>query len=347
MFVYQERNNLKQIGLLKSRELIMNCTKCNTEILEKVKYCPNCGYHLPSLQRDKSTFAVEFLRKAFQKKEKENPVSNESNEKAIALKKERKWGFGWYILGGLVYLGIKQTYKNLGDTAYTLASIGIILSIPIYFYFRNKILNELSQQITRSFLAGLISVILTASTIPVIAYFMQPNIMREVTVKVKAETEKSKVGIDSFLKEDNNLWEFFTDEPTTENEFRNNIKILDKAIPLYKTKDSIVMVMLDNVNSAIIDANNRYPETMSKYPTTSEQLIKLMNKLKIFAQDTQKKYITLKNYYNAHLEDRNNVDEYYEIFSKAQADLDASSKEYETTAKEIQEILENFINLNK
>ena len=325
----------------------MNCPECNKEILEEVKYCPNCGYHLPSIRRDKPTFYMEFLRKAFEKKEKGNPLSSESTEKIIAVKKERKWGFGWYILMGIVYIGIKGTYKNLGDSVYSLCTIGEILSIPIYFYFRNKILKELSQQITRSFIAGLISFFITAIIVAVIASYMQPNIMREVNNKIKDETRKSKIVMDSLVLEDSKLWEFFTDEPSTENEIRNNIKILDRAIPIYKSKDSTLMAMIDNVNSVIIDANNRYPEIMSKYPITTEFLIKVRNKLIIFAQDTQQKYITLKNYYYAYLENNNNVDEYYKIFSKAQADLETSNSEYLNASKEFQDIMKNATNLTK
>ena len=53
--------------------------------------------------------------------------------------------------------------------------------------------------------------------------------------------------LNSFKKDDALLTDLFIDEPSTRNEIINNIKVLDKSIPLYHFKDSIALSTFNSI----------------------------------------------------------------------------------------------------
>ena len=87
----------------------------------------------------------------------------------IGIPKIKKIGWGWILLLGLIFSAIGQVYHNIGDLIGVLYLIGIITGIPIYFYFRNKVLRVTTSAIFHSLKAGLISYLITAVIVAIVA----------------------------------------------------------------------------------------------------------------------------------------------------------------------------------
>lgn len=165
----------------------MTCQNCHAEISGEVNFCPQCGHHLPSLKRDKPTFDVSVLKKIFSRKEKPIPSTPNTAQAKVELKvanpteiniehkKARKWGWGWYILAGLVYTSVGKEYSYLGEQKGILTAFGGIVCIPIYFYLRNKVFDEMSAINTRSFISGFISFLITACLVVALAKIIAPS----------------------------------------------------------------------------------------------------------------------------------------------------------------------------
>ncbi|MDR3668666.1 MAG: tetratricopeptide repeat protein [Ignavibacteriaceae bacterium] len=168
----------------------MNCPDCHAEILYEVNFCPKCGYHLPKKDQSKSTFDVSVLKKIFNRKDKQKPIITDNQpttpdkqpatSKSIAginveQKKVRKWGWGWYIIFGIMFTSLGKIYSNPSGTTSFLPSLGAIISVVIYFYFRNKVLDEMSAINTRSFLSGLISLVISSILVAILAGIIAPS----------------------------------------------------------------------------------------------------------------------------------------------------------------------------
>ena len=306
----------------------MNCPNCKSEIQDEVKYCPNCGYHLPSLIRGKSTFDVAFLKKVFGRKEKQKPIITDSSEKKIELRKERKWGWGWYILAAFVGYSIDKTYAEYGDSKGILYLLGIGLSILIYFYFRNKLLKEVSFLRLRSFISGVISLILTSIVIGLTANLVAPDIYGSVSRSITKEIKNISSSLNSFKKEDETLWSFFVDEPSTASEYKNNIRILEKSIPLYKSKDSVALFAYNKLFTILNDAEEKYPNKMKQYPMTSAMVSSVINSYTEFSIAMQNKFIALQDYYNAHLENNPSVNSFWNKVLITQEELESKQAKY-------------------
>lgn len=97
-----------------------------------------------------------------------------------AKSKERKWGWGWYILVGLIFMSIQKVFKGYGEingieiqTILTLSSL--FISLFVYFYLRNKILLSIKKVKLRSFISGTISFISTSIIIGLLANILVAN----------------------------------------------------------------------------------------------------------------------------------------------------------------------------
>ncbi|MGD8307649.1 MAG: hypothetical protein PVF17_13410, partial [Ignavibacteria bacterium] len=82
-------------------------------------------------------------------------------ENNLSDKKFRKWGWGWYILAGIVSMSINKSFPGT-ETKHSIAYLlGVSFSILIYFYFRNRVFRNYHKYILRSTYSGLISYVLT------------------------------------------------------------------------------------------------------------------------------------------------------------------------------------------
>ena len=176
---------------------------------------------------------------------------------------------------------------------------------------------------TRSFLSGFISYIITALLITGLAGLIAPNIISEVSKNISRESDKIITSINSFKKDDALLWDLFIDEPSTRNEVINNIKILDKSVPLYHYKDSIALSAFNSIYTIISDAENKNPIEMKNYPLKSDLILSLQQSYTNLATNTYNKFSTLKNYYNALLSDKGDIDVLWNQCEDAQNKLES------------------------
>jgi len=264
-------------------------------------------------------------------------------ENGLSNKEFRKWGWGWIVLAGLLNIGLTKSYPSNSTSSSIIYLSGIIFSILAYFYFRNKIFKNYNKYILRSFYSGLISYILSIAFIAVVASFvniMTTDILISISQKIKYETDEISSTISNFQKEDALLWDFFVDEPSTDNEIKNNIKIIEKSVPLYNTKDSIALLTFNKIHKIIAEAEIQNPEKMSVFPITSQMMSLLISRYKDFSESVQVKFETLKNYYNSVLEDNSETDNRWDLYVLALNQLEESEKNYKI-------ILNDFINAQK
>lgn len=149
----------------------MKCSICNAEIFGEFNFCPECGSHIQTLKNVKSTFNGK------PNITETNIESEETNISDINIEstKAKKWGWGWYLLVGLVYISLGKMYPSQLNTHKNIIIIfGTIISVPIYVYFRNKVFDEMSATKTRSFISGLIAYFITALLVTVLAAIMLP-----------------------------------------------------------------------------------------------------------------------------------------------------------------------------
>ena len=277
----------------------MKCQKCDSEIPDDVKYCPNCGYHFPVVQKQKPE-----------------------------MKQEKKWGWGWYILAGFIFTSINKYYKNLNELTFVLEIIGIAIALSLYFYFRNKILKEISNIRLRSFLAGIISYILSAITVALVANFITPNINSTITNSISIHTDELKSIIQSYRKEDDTIWKDFIDEPKTNSELEQNIDVIDKSLLFYKNNDTLVIKTLSAIKNNIVNAENNYSTQMANYPINSSVLLSLINQYKIFSEKTNSKLVWQKNYYASIINNSGNSNEIWDNYVNAENEMENARQKY-------------------
>jgi tetratricopeptide (TPR) repeat protein len=153
----------------------MNCENCNAEIPEDIKFCPECGFNLQILIKDKSNFDVKVLKKIFSEKEKHLSIETPAEDRTELIKSKKR-GWGWYALAGIVFISIGKQYSSaLSIQKDILILFGTFISVPLYFYFRNKVFDEMSAIKTRSFISGLISYFITAVLVTVLAVIIIPS----------------------------------------------------------------------------------------------------------------------------------------------------------------------------
>jgi hypothetical protein len=323
---------------------LMKCIHCNSEIPQDSKFCPNCGYHFPDMERSKTSFSNKLLKMIFG--EREAKIHSEAKTLEIEKpKKKKNWGIGWFFLIGLVSYSINNVYKNWGENIAILNILGVTFSLLIYFYFRNKVLNEISASTTRSFLSACISLFLTGLIIAGIAEFIKHDIISEVSGEITNESKIISLSLKSFTKDEALLSDLFIDEPSTRNEIMNNIKILDESIPLYNLKDSLAQTNFSSIYSILYNAEKMHPDEMKNYPMKSDFILSLRDSYNIFASNTYTKFITLKSYYNALLSGDENTEVLWDKVMKAQNNLENSQVNYMSLINKFQEVQKKLIEL--
>ena len=152
------------------------CENCGKEVQEDAKFCWNCGATIGVLTRPdnvKSEDVEEGTEAAvtdetgvvdFNKLAGIETKSEQETESAN-VKQMRKWGWGWYLLSGLLYVGYKNTSSpaDMNSTASNLGLlVGITVALVLYFYLRKHFFKNFKESWTRSFTAGLVSYVVAA-----------------------------------------------------------------------------------------------------------------------------------------------------------------------------------------
>jgi hypothetical protein len=178
---------------------------------------------------------------------------------------------------------------------------------------------------------------ITALLVAGLAIFIKPDVISDVSKSISIESEKIISSMNSFKKDDALLWDLFIDEPSTRNEVINNIKILDKSVPLYHYKDSITLSAFNSIYTIISNAENKSPIEMKNYPLKSDLILSLQESYINLSTNTYNKFTTLKNYYNALLSDEGDIDALWNQCEDAQNKLENSQSTYVSLMNEFLE----------
>jgi hypothetical protein len=202
------------------------------------------------------------------------------------------------------------------------------------------VLNEISKLITRSFLSGLISFIITAFLVAGFVNLITPNVINEVSKAILVESNKNLVLLKTVKKDESLLEDLFINNPSTRNEIINNIKILEKSNSLYNSKDSIMLSVYNSIYSIIYDAEKKYPNEMINYPYKLDFIVSIRESYNIFASNTYTKLNALIKYYNALLTDKKDKEILWNNVVQADSDLNVSQAKFLSLSNKFKEIQE-------
>jgi len=267
--------------------------------------------------------------------------SSKENWVDISPKKQPKWGWGWYILAFIVFAGVNKTYEYLGDNKGLLFLFGISICLIVYFYCRNRALTKISNINLRSLTAGIISLIITVVSISLLSFFIvkipigADTYLSELSKTISNETKIVKAQLDERLSDFKKLQSELIIDPRTEEEIKNNIRILSQEMYINKVVDSISSNFYNKIYSFLYNAEKRDPNKIKESGLTSELVNSLINKLNITTSRYQGLNTALINYYNAYLLNSPNQDLLWERYENKQ-------KEFENVQAEYYEILGRF-----
>ncbi len=247
-------------------------------------------------------------------------------------------GLGWFIFFGFIGTYINKTYTEFGDSIGILYLFGVGISIPLYFYLRNKLLKEVSFLRLRSFISGVISWILTAFIIALISNIVSPDIYGSISRSITKEFKSISTSVNAFKKEDEMLWTLFVENPSTNSEIKNNLRILEKSISLYKSKDSVVLSAYNNFLSILSDAEKEYPNKTKDYPIKSKMATSLIDTYVALSNSVQNKFIAMHNYCNALLENNTNSNLLWSTVLNAQEVLESNQVKFLQANKTLSDI---------
>ncbi len=313
----------------------MFCPNCGKEIIdEEINFCSSCGKNLNDFKQQKLSVPINHLvtDKKLVSEINSNNTKNYTPAKVIPPKetnvdqkkpkiidvstpKQRKWGLGWIVIGGIVGTGIDKYYKDFGDNQSILYLSGVFLSIMIYFFLRNKILIRISNINIRSTLAGLIAWLVSNFAVIILAYFLVPNNVEDdnVTKVLESEIKQMKEYLYGFASKDKKLWGIYNDEPTTTEDINTNILVLNNLIPLYKEKDSVLIFSYRDIVLAM--------ESSKKWKAGVPDLINdfrfIADKSSLITIENQKYLSSLLNYFLSIKKKDNQEDLYWDNYEKS------------------------------
>lgn len=295
---------------------------------EALSFCHSCGKYFCGycLTEGKEYYYCnsEICQAEF-KKEIENSISSPN-------KSTKKWryGWGWAILG---YLYIKENQlitSYYGEYTNLFQLFGCIVSLSIYFVFRQKVLTKINKIWLRSLASGLIAILLT---IPFI-YTLEAtvgikttnlnDVVNEKTIEdpnvssiLKSKLEQQKKYLYAFAQKDKSLWNQFHSEANSSKEIANNISILYELIPLYKKKDSVLISTYYDIASAMESSN----EYRNGVPDLIKDFKSIVEVGSLIAIENQKYLNNLLNYYLSIKSNDKQANHYWTLYEQSFADV--------------------------
>jgi hypothetical protein len=337
----------------------MYCPECGYKIaVEDAKFCHKCGYGLSKVSENKpietnnvnnsagkdhraKNLSVDQTQKpqdetrpsAAGKTEQVPPDARKEIALPAGKKDKWKWGWGWYILLGIVYISIRKEYSKYGEYESFLQVFSIALSIFIYYLFRRRVLKGVKVLWQRSLYSGLIAFLVGAILIPAAAVFVPTQRVR-LAHEILAEAKVLQSHTQEFVKNDRELWTSFVSQPTSEKDFRNNLLLIEAAIPMYQKKDSTLVTVLRKIYGVL---RNHYAETDSaNWPLsfTPNDFQKLVKKAEDISETDQIMLSNLRLYYNSLISSSDLAEKYLSAYQSAQQQLNATAEEYAALYKQ-------------
>jgi len=302
--------------------MVQHCT--NHPEKEALSFCHSCGKYYCSdcLTEGKEYYYCNSeVCQAESKKEMENSITFQSKSK-----KKWRYGWGWAILGSL-YIKENQLITSFYDEYTNLFQLfGFIVSLSIYFVFRQKVLTKINKIWLRSLASGLIAILLTIPFIYILEATVgikttnQGDVVNEKTIEdpnvssiLKSKLGQQKKYLYAFAQKDKSLWDQFHSEANSSKEIANNISILYELIPLYKEKDSVLISTYSEITSAMESSN----EYRNGVPDLINDFRSIVDVGSLIAIENQKYLNNLLNYYLSIRRNDKQADQYWTLYEQS------------------------------
>jgi len=352
----------------------MFCPNCGNEIkLASPKFCHHCGFDLSEVNKLQHPESGKSTEIPFERNSDENGTSNvesqvlhsppiqppdsspvgdaskstpeviphirqaSSEQESWWSRFNGRWGWGWAILGWL-YINPTAT-KTLNklmdeDSVRILQLAGLIVSLSVYFLFRQKILARVQTRWLRSLTSGVIAFSLTFLSNTILSEFLPlqgsntsssqvTSLDHNVSNVLDAEMSQLTLYLTNFAKKDKSLWQAFISEPESNQQFRANISVLDQLIPLYKQKDSVMI----STYQRIVDAFDSSPSWKAKAPQLVSDVRSIVTKGKVLAVANQAMLTDLRRYYVSLVQSDGHHNESWKSYEASEARVQQLSQE--------------------
>lgn len=299
---------------------------------EALSFCHSCGKYFCSeclVEGNEYYYCKSGECQAELKKEIENSASPVKNIK------KWKYGWGWAILGSLYIKENQLITSYYGEYTSLFQLFGCLISLCIYFLFRQKVLIKINKIWLRSLTSGLIAIILTIPFIYILETTVgiktpsQDNVVNEKTIEdpnvssiLKSKLEQQKKYLYAFAQKDKSLWNQFHSEVNSSKEIKDNISILYELIPLYKEKDSVLITTYSDITTAMESSN----EWMKGVPDLINDFRSIVDVGSLIAIENQKYLNNLLKYYLAIKKNDNRADQYLTLYEQSFEEVQKLSK---------------------
>lgn len=314
---------------IKGVTMIQHCV--NHPEKEALSFCHSCGKYFCN------ECLVEGNEYYYCNSEKcQEELKKEIGNSSLQIKTTKKWkyGWGWAILGYLYIKQNQQITSYYGEYTNLFQLFGFIVSLSIYFLFRQKILTKINKIWLRSIVSGLIAIILTIPFIYILESTVgiktasQDNVVNQKTVEdpnvtriLKSKLAQQKEYLYTFAQNDKSLWNQFHSEPNSTKDINDNINILNELIPLYKEKDSVLI----STYSDITVAKESSDEWRKGVPNLISDFRSIVNIGSSMSIENQKYLNSLLNYYLSLKRNDNQADKYWNLYKQSYAEVQTLS----------------------
>ena len=292
-----------------------------------LSFCHSCGKYFCSeclIEGNEYYYCNSEKCQAEYNKEIGNSISQ------IKITKKWKYGWGWVILGYLYIKQNQQITSYYGEYTNLFQLFGFIVSLSIYFLFRQKILTKINKIWLRSLVSGLIAIILTIPFIYILESTVgiksenqvsvvnkktidDPNVTRILNSKLAQQKEYLYL----FAQKDKSLWNQFHSVPNSKKDINDNAKILNELIPLYKEKDSVLVSTYSDITTAMQSSD----EWRNGVPNLINDFRSIVNIGSSMSIENQKYLNSLLNYYLSLKRNDNQADKYWGLYKQSYAEV--------------------------
>ena len=271
----------------------MKCRNCGNKIAdENVNYCPNCGLALKGQAENTDPYADSVAAD-------ESYNFHYDRSKLIEYKKERRIGWGWFVMWGLISVGLYNIYKGYNNYSdLTLAAFTV--SISLYFLFRNIVFKKIENQRTRSTLAGIIGYVLAGFVVGFMARATNPPPppRDELADKIRFEGQRLNDYLGSFQRQCSSLEDDLISEPVSQKDIDKNVEVMTSIVLLNKAKDSMLVNSYKIVQAIVDSVYEHVPSSREDIKDYHFGFAKLIDKAKEIAVINNNLYKDLLDYHS-------------------------------------------------
>jgi hypothetical protein len=250
----------------------MFCPNCGQQVqTETARFCARCGSKLPDpAGRDVvegSSHSVSGSAKQASPPAQQVEVTSPGeavapSDPAPSKQKAapRKWGWGWYVLGGLMVMQLKKPpYAGYGIISVYTEAGPIATALVLYFYLRNKWLSKTNNTATRSFAAGVISYVIVGMSAAFVMRIAADKLEARCAQELDSLVNRMKGQADELQTKEELLWSKLNPQAVTKAEMQTNILVLGEIAELSERKVAFAESLFQTMLSITRSYSDDYP----------------------------------------------------------------------------------------